>query len=806
MSDKLNNFSSLAKRLKPLTTIKNIALCLWMSLIVLAASATHIVGGEIYYKCLGNGQYEVTLRVYRDCYGGQAGFDRPAYVAVYDTSGLYQVFNFSPPQVNNIPIKIDNPCLVAPPNVCVEEGVYTEVITLPANRGAYTLVYQRCCRNNTIQNLFNPGDQGATYTVEIPDVNAIGTCNSSPSFNDFPPVAICANEPLNFNHSATDSDGDSLVYKLCAPFRGASRNTPMPTTPSAPPFTKVVFASGYSATDPLAASPKLQIDPATGIITGTPVLVGQYVVGVCVEEYRNGVLINTLRRDFQFNVADCDKTTEAIIPTAQQDDYIANCENLNITFGNQSYGASRYLWDFGVPGVQYDTSNQQYPTFTFPDTGTYNVMLIANPRSTCSDTDFVEVRLYPFLNAAFSWEGSCPGTPIAFTNLSNSTYSPITRYFWSFGNGSTAIDTNPVIQYNTSGRYPVSLTVYNAAGCQMSTYDTLTVFPEPQAGFTGDNPCIFAPMALTNTSQISVGTIAQYAWSIPPDSPFAYTRDASYTFDQPSSGQIQLVVTSDQGCRDTATLPYTVRAKPVAEASGDTIVCPGEPVALSAAGGSTFSWGPFGASIDDPSAANTIAYPAEATTYIATVSDDCYFDTAHVNVEVYPVPTLTARRDTAIMAGSPVRLTATSDAGNVFTWSPATFLDNPFGTKPVATPTQNMIYTVAIANDYGCQSLDEVKIWVTPVCNQLYVPEAFTPNGDGKNDRFMAIDYGQNQMQSLQIYNRYGQLVFEGNSFEEGWDGTFRGQPQPIGTYAYLLRVYCNNADRLISGNVTLLR
>lgn len=766
-------------------------------------NATHIVGGEIFYECLGNNRYRVTLRVYRDCFAGQAPFDNPAYITAYNANGVFQTFTFYSPRVTNIPVVVDNPCLVAPPNVCVEEGEYQQTITLPPDPNGYTLVYQRCCRNNTVVNLRNSGDQGGTYTVQIPG-SASANCNNAAYFKDFPPVAICSNDPLVFDHSAIDPDGDSLVYRLCAPYRGASSNNPAPNVASPPPYGTVNYNFGYNATDPLDASPTLTIDPQTGVLSGTPTLAGQFVVGVCVDEYRNGVLINTLRRDFQFNVANCNKVTQAIIPGATNG-FIAVCDSFTYSFGNQSIGASSYFWDFGVLNSTADTSTVRFPTFTFPDTGRYDVLLVANPGTPCVDSTTVEVRVFPGISADYFIDAQCPGEPINFNNLSETTYGSIVDQFWSFGDGTSSIDANPVKTYNRGGLFNVSLTIENDIGCVAVKRDTLRIHPLPTAAFDLEGQCIFENIKLTNQSTVTRGQITQYDWRIAGDSSFADTRDAGYVFQQAGNYTIQLIITTDQGCTDTVTQDISIRPEPDALALGDTTVCPNEPVLLRASGGETYSWGPFGERFDTPNEPNTLVYPSGRTTYVVTVADDCYFDTASVIVDVYPTPNITAMADTLVRAREPVTLLADSDA-NPIMWSPETYLDDPNAQQPISRPEENMTYIVSATNQFGCTASDEVNVRIIPICDELFIPEAFSPNGDGLNDVFAPIDYGQSDMISFQVFNRYGQMLFEANNFGDTWDGTAGGKDQPIGTYAYLLRVICNEREVLYSGNFTLLR
>jgi len=189
----------------------------------------------------------------------------------------------------------------------------------------------KCLCGARIVNIIGPGETGATFFVEITS-EAQALCNNTPTFNDFPPIVVCVNEQLNFDHSATDVDGDLLVYELCSPLKGggtagwqtpgnaADFNGTNPNPDAPPPYDNVTFLSGtYSPLDPIGGDPPLSIDPATGLLTGTPDAEGQFVVGICVKEYRNGVLLSTIQRDFQFNVAFCEPT---VVATVDGDDLI----------------------------------------------------------------------------------------------------------------------------------------------------------------------------------------------------------------------------------------------------------------------------------------------------------------------------------------------------------------------------------------------------------------------------------------------------------------------------------------------------
>ena len=202
-----------------------------LTLAPLSLFGRHIIGGEITYKYLSttgtSNRYEITMKIYRDCLGGGAGFDNPAIVAIYKGSMTNNSFVtkllFGNPTTKPL-VAVPPPCVSSLPNVCVEEAVYTKIIDLPIlDDQSYFIVYQRCCRNQTISNIISPGDIGATYTIEL-TADAQKLQNSSLTFNNFPPIIICNNIPFEFDHSATDIDGDQIFYSLCSPLDGGGRN------------------------------------------------------------------------------------------------------------------------------------------------------------------------------------------------------------------------------------------------------------------------------------------------------------------------------------------------------------------------------------------------------------------------------------------------------------------------------------------------------------------------------------------------------------------------------------------------------
>ncbi len=302
----------------------------WTALLLLGGilggslHATHIVGAELYYECVDSvtNEYDITLKLYRDCLNGQAPYDQNITLFVFNgaTGTIFQTVNVVvPPVTPQIQPTSWDACVATIPNICVEEGIYRTTITLPPSAGGYFLGWSRCCRNQAIDNLLTPLQEGISYLARVP-ASSEAACNNMPTFDQVPPIFLCANQPFNFDHSATDPDGDSLVYALVNPYTGtnfAGQGTGNPQTggnpPTVDPFTNlmgpppynsVAFAPGYSFLNPFGSN-NFNIDPQTGFISVTPNQVGIFVFAISVFEYRNGVLLSENRRDFQIHILTC---------------------------------------------------------------------------------------------------------------------------------------------------------------------------------------------------------------------------------------------------------------------------------------------------------------------------------------------------------------------------------------------------------------------------------------------------------------------------------------------------------------------
>ncbi|MBX2906945.1 MAG: gliding motility-associated C-terminal domain-containing protein [Taibaiella sp.] len=376
--------------------------------ISISAIATHIVGGEFTYRYLGdtvvNGanrlNYEVTLYIYQDCNSGDPGAiadDDPAFFTIFengsDVPALVDTAVYYDRQLGSmgsieIPIAIANSSchsglLSGAPERCLLRKKFTRRYALNPGGAGYKVVYQRCCRQNSLSNIIGSSEQGVTYFCDIPPS---GIHNSSAQFGAFPAQIICMGKELHIDQSATDIDGDSLSYELSAPLVGASADVIKPKIGLPPPYSKVSYVYPYNEFNPIDAIPPVIIDAQSGMITGTPNTIGTYLLKIDCHEWRNGAIINTVSREFSWTVANCQSIENTLVVDAGGDRSVLVGEKVqfNVT------GGDRYYWS---PGTFLDNAFVANPVGTFTKPGQYVYRIAAVDDSGCSGNTEIKVNV-----------------------------------------------------------------------------------------------------------------------------------------------------------------------------------------------------------------------------------------------------------------------------------------------------------------------------------------------------------------------------------------------------------------------------
>jgi gliding motility-associated-like protein len=252
------------------------------------------------------------------------------------------------------------------------------------------------------------------------------------------------------------------------------------------------------------------------------------------------------------------------------------------------------------------------------------------------------------------------------------------------------------------------------------------------------------------------------------------------------AGSYKDVFVSQYGCDSIRTLNLSVNPRPVAIAGTNAEICFGDEVHLSASGGESYFWSPS-TYLNNPNISDPLATPEHTISYSVSVKDinGCTSNPEQVTITVIK-PQVFAGKDTAVMANQPVQLFAGS-LGNTsfvrYNWSPAFGLNDPNAQNPIASIDINTTYILTAYTANGCKATDAINIQIFKEL-KLTMPNAFTPNGDGKNDIFRPLGVGIKSL-SFRIYSRWGALLFSTTTLGQGWDGTYQGAPQNAGNYIW---------------------
>ncbi|MEZ5007047.1 MAG: PKD domain-containing protein [Chitinophagales bacterium] len=609
---------------------KHIFIVLSIITLTFGAKAAHLVGGNLSFQCMGNNSYSFNMEIYREAFA-TAPPDSTAYLYVYniDNNNVFQILskrfngNGVAPVTNNT---LECGTVSSGQSPRYDFATYDfDPITLPPNIRGYRVVYQRCCRSNAVINLANNFDgisQGSTYEVIItPQMMAdCGAATALPElqFEEFPVTQLCAGLNQTQSQSVNVSvlgSVDSVVYSLCAPYEGGSGTfciVPDPNTTSSCAtadgacnqpcnYGLVNYSTGYSAQTPMGPLSTVEIDPQSGLLLVNPRSQGIYVVGICATAYKNGNIWSTIKRDFQFSVFDCPPKEAApleangspldlntiAIDSVELDAALLVCGGYTVNFTHASPVANNYYWDFGVLGITSDTSLQQFPSYTYADTGSYVVMFIINRSGFCiPDTTYGLVRVYPTFTADFTFDAGCFSLPVEFEDLTSTSLAnnPIVDWNWNFGDGGT-IDgvPDPSYEYSSDGSFPVQMIATSALGCIDTATKVITTLPSPTADFENLLTCTGSNHTFNNLSNLNGTALQDYSWDFGDGLGFSFTttdlNPPAQTYTTAGNFTIQLAASSTSGCSDTARLVLTVTESVQAEFSTTPIkICPGQEI------------------------------------------------------------------------------------------------------------------------------------------------------------------------------------------------------------------------------------
>ena len=484
---------------------------------------------------------------------------------------------------------------------------------------------------------------------------------------------------------------------------------------------------------------------------------------------------------------------------------MAGCAPLTVHFQANTTNVPTIIWDFS-DGTTLTTSGTASATHTYTEAGAYIPKLVLSDGTGCqnSSTGLDTIKVMGAV-ANFWHSPACVGSLLQFHDSSKAYYATITGIHWTFDDGSTSDINNPTHFYPTVGTYPVSMIVSTDSGCVDTLHSSVTIHPLPTITSTPDTiVCLGDPAHLTGMGG------STYSWS--PATGLSCTL-CTTTLASPAANTLYTVTGTDAyGCVNSDTVRVTLKYKTTAVAGQGGAICPKDSIQISASGGTQYSWYPA-TGLNNNQIPNPKASPAQATQYmVVTKEGSCIADTDYVQVQVYASANIDAGQDVTIAQGESVKLHAQGNGIVKYVWDAQPNMSCTDCQDPTVSPVVTTQYKVTGTTANGCVDTGDVVVKVVCNENQVFVPNTFTPNGDGENDLFYPRSKGLSTVKSFRVYNRWGELMYEKKNIQfndEGaaWDGRYNGTLLSPDVYVYMVETTCASGEALtIKGDVTLLR
>lgn len=764
--------------------------------------AKHIAGGDFTYRRLSGNNFEITLKIFRDC-SDFVPFDNSILIGVFNkgTNSLINSYTVALADSGTLTLT-GTSCLTPPTGVCMDKCTYIDTITLPNNPSGYYISWERCCRNNAIVNLTRPGDTGIAYYMEIPDPAII---DNSPNFNNDPFPFMCLGQDFDFDYSAYDVDGDLLTYSLETPLAGElgyplnSTISPVWSNPTPGPYQAAQWLPGYSVTNITGSFPALSLNGSTGLMKVKANKVGFYAMAVVVKEFRNGVQIGQIRREIEFTVINCAANT--------------------------------------APQISYQNSTTPQSGLTFTiyekDTLCFTVRV--------TDSDSIKLS---YSGDIFAGGSITP--PYAVTSSATGNGVATSAFCWY-----TSCDQGRTQPYNVTFK-----ATDNGCPQPFSSIDSLKIYVLPVPQITAPliicmNTATEGIIKLTFTDTFAMPRfIDRYVvFRSTNGGPFIHigsvNNPANHFYNDSTASNLDLnnycyYIAAVNTCNETGTNSDTICSDN--QKNIDTPFILSSQVQNNNSISLTFNNSPdnlytlfkiekrentFSALYADYFQQQGFAIP-QWTDSLQNVTEKsyCYRITKKNQCEIEsPVSNESC---SILLTGQSLPLQ------HILNWTPytewpggvsyyaifrrplnsSTFTEiaqlasNILTFTDTQIPQENgdFIYYIKAVHDTlnVFSTSNEVTLIQEP---SVFTPNSFTPNGDGLNETWSPVSsFIKNY--NLRIFNRWGNLIFESNESNRQWDGSYQGQPASLGIYFYVITYigYPDNTKFYKRGSVTLLR
>jgi len=485
-----------------------------------------------------------------------------------------------------------------------------------------------------------------------------------------------------------------------------------------------------------------------------------------------------------------------------------SCGYTDVQFVDTShslYGANQIKWMFGDGTTATGTN----VTHRYTIDGNYPIRMMVNGMVGCNDTTshvlMVDINQKPDvqINAKSS---ACTDVMSEFKATFPAS-NEITFYKWQLSNGHVAGTEKLNYTFANTGLYKLTLIAGTAQQCFDTASIDVQVLQSPKVQVSND-----ATICRDKSIGLQASGAVSYSW---------YPVDGLNCVNCPNPIARPFATTkyvakgvASNGCYQFDTVTISVKQPFKINASKSDSICLGKSMQLTASGADSYTWSPA-IGLNNPLSAMPVATPSVSTTYRVIGSDNqCFTDTAYVRIGVGKIPSIELGADQILNTGAPFKIKPVVTNGPIksWSWTPATDLSCSDCAEPVAAPGNNVTYAATAVTNYGCVAKDTISFKVFCENSQVFVPNAFTPDGDGINDVLMVRARGISKVRYFRIFNRWGEMVYERYNFQpndqsNSWDGKFRGQEAGPAVYVYLLEVECSNGTPFTyKGNITLVK
>jgi gliding motility-associated-like protein len=706
-----------------------------MITLVSAAYAVHDAGGDITYTYLGNNQYRIYVTMFRDC-RLNFSFDKKQTVKIESTCGQSYQLEVHLMDSTNISQLCDHEMKNS---TCDKGGlpgyyqhVYSDTITLPPCE-SWRMSLLNLARNQTVN--INQSSNYPLY-LEATLNNVAAPANSSPKFNTQHPIPyLCQNQSINYNYSVTEPNGDSLYYSF----------TPALSDYNSP----VLYTAGYSGAAPIQG---ISINHSTGAVNFSPMIIGNFIVVVLVEEYnKSNKLIGSTRRDMEFVVMPCSNTMPTLIggitnvtgATKKDSTTIelcaGNCFSFDATF--KDFDAADTLTFFSnlalaLPGATVTRSGKNPLKLTFQGCIPAQTLVEQFSFSATINDQACPIpgeQVFAFTVIILNRTKANDDITICGSQQAQLNASGGTVFNWSVLSGppmtAANFSCNPCANPIASPTATTAYMVKSDLSCNAT--DTVTVVVVPNFTYTLTpytvTTCPWEPLTLQVKNVAPTGTNYTYSWSPSTNLNNASIANPTAKFGAQGIYKLSVLISNSKGCvkTDSATITVTPYVKPTITAFADTTICAGQSVRLGVivqnapAANYKFLWQPSSATINNVHQQNTTANPTTTTTVTVTVSDTAGGCSATDSVHIVVIPS----SPISILQKGPYCINSSIDTMKL---SPGSQVSGLWGGDGITNPTLGL-FDPAIAGE-GTHKISFTKtISCNPISDTVEIVVAAAP-------------------------------------------------------------------------------